>query len=148
MRRSGRLVLALGVAALLLVFAGGAAVQIYTDALWYGSLGYGSVYLSRLWIVVSVRAALSLLGAAIVLANLWVVGRQLGPVHLRRRYGNLEIAEQVPRKYLHVGMVAVACLAGWWLSGVEFGGDRALGVAAWLRQIPWGVRDPLLGRDL
>jgi len=148
MRRPGRVLFVAGIAILLVVVLGDALVQLYTDALWYASLGYAAVFWTRLGIAVAVRAAVGALGAALVLLNLWFVARQLGPVHLRRRYGNLEIAERVPRSYLVAGIVVAALLAGWWLSGIAFGGDGALALAAWLRQVPWGVRDPLLGRDV
>ncbi len=148
MRRPGRVLIAVGIAIVLAVILGDALNQLYTDALWYASLGYAGVYWTRLGITVAVRLAVGVLGAALVLLNLWFVARQLGPVHLRRRYGNLEIAERVPRGYLTAGIIVAALLAGWWLSGVEFGGDGALALAAWLRQVPWGARDPLLGQDL
>lgn len=148
MRRPGRIVLIVGAVVLLVLILGDALVDLYTDALWYSSLGYGGVFWTRLGISAAVRVSVAIVGTALVLVNLWVVARQLGPVHLRRRYGNLEIAEQVPRSYLHAGMVVTALLAGWWLSGVGFSGDDALSFAAWLRQVPWGIRDPLLGRDL
>lgn len=148
MRRSGRALIFAGVGVLILLLALDAAVHVYTDALWFSALGYGSVYWTRLGVTAVVRAAVGLVAAAIVFANLAMVARQLGPVHLRRRYGNLEIAEQVPRKYLLAGAAVTAVLAGWWLSGVQFDGDGALAVATWLRQVPWGARDPLLGRDV
>ncbi len=148
MRRPGRVLVIAAVAVVALLVFGDALIGLYTDALWYTSLGYGAVYWTRLGIAVAVRSAVGALGAALVLLNLWFVARQLGPVHLRRRYGNLEIAERVPRGYLLAGIVVAALLAGWWLSGVEFGGDGALALAAWLRQVPWGANDPLLGQDL
>ena len=148
MRRPGRVLIVVGIALVVVAVLGDALIQMYTDALWYASLGYAGVYWTRIGIAAVVRVAVGVLGAALVLLNLWFVARQLGPVHLRRRYGNLEIAERVPRSYLLAGIVVAALLAGWWLSGVEFGGDGALALAAWLRQVPWGIRDPLLGQDL
>ncbi len=148
MRRPGRVLLFVGIAIVLVAVLGDTLVQVYTDALWYASLGYAGVYWTRLGIAAAVRVGVGIVGAALVLLNLWFVARQLGPVHLRRRYGNLEIAERVPRGYLMAGIVVTALLAGWWLSGVAFGGDGALALAAWLRQVPWGARDPLLERDL
>src|SRR5512135_1626114 len=148
MRRPGRVLIGVAIAVVLAVIMGDALNQLYTDALWFASLGYAAVYWTRLGISVAVRLGVGALGAAVVLLNLWFVARQLGPVHLRRRYGNLEIAERVPRGYLTAGIIVAALLAGWWLSGVEFGGDGALALAAWLRQVPWGARDPLLDQDL
>ncbi|HUH11999.1 MAG TPA: UPF0182 family protein [Longimicrobiales bacterium] len=129
------------------LLAARALVGIYTEALWYAELGYGSLFWRRLWIGLSVQAVAGVVAAALVLVNLWVVARQVGSVHVRRRYGNLEIAEQVPVRYVASGMVATALLAGWWLSQLEFGGGAAIPVFAALRGVPWELADPLFGRD-
>ncbi|HET9986375.1 MAG TPA: UPF0182 family protein [Longimicrobiales bacterium] len=147
-RRPGRILIYVGLVALAALLAAQALVELYTDALWYREVGYLAVFWTRLGAAALVRSAAAVLGAGVVLLNLWVVARQLGPVHLRRRYGNLEIAEQVPRSYLIAGILVAAVLAGWWLSGLEFGGDDALRVLAWLRQARWGATDPVFGRDL
>jgi uncharacterized protein len=132
---------------LILIFGRSAAV-FYTDALWYGALDHSGVFWTRILTVVAVRAVTGAIGAALILLNVWYVLRQLGPVHLRRRYGNLEIAEQVPRAHLVAGAVAISILAGWWLSSVQFSGNAALAVLAWLRAEQWGISDPLFGHDL
>lgn len=121
---------------------------MFTDILWFRELGYSAVYWKRILAEVMVRTVTGAVGAVLVLVNLWFVVRHLGPVHLRRRYGNLEIAEQVPRRYVNAGIVATAVLAGWWLSGIRFGSDPALAVLAWLHRPAYGVADPLFGRDL
>lgn len=148
LRRPGRLLLLVAVALILLLVVGGALTGLYTDALWYAGVGYGGVYWTRLATTAAVRLVVGGLGAAFVALNLWFVARQVGPVQLRRRYGNLEIAEQVPRRYITLGILAVAVLAGWWLSGIPFDGGGALTILAWLRHVPWGATDPLFGHDL
>lgn len=147
-RRPARILLGVALAVLVALLAIGAAAGLYTDALWYSAVGYSSVFWTRLGIGAVVRVGAAIVGAAVVLVNLWLVTRQLGPVHLRRRYGNLEIAEMVPRSYLVAGIVVASLLAGWWLAGLAFGGDASLDMVAWLRQVRWGVADPLFGNDL
>ena len=110
LRSNARVFLIAGIALLALLAMGRAAVDLYTDALWFDSLGFRSIFLTRLAVSALVRLGTGSIGAAFVLLNLWLVTRQLGPVHLRRRYGNLEIAEQVPRGYLFAG-TAAACVA-------------------------------------
>ena len=74
------------------------AARLYTDALWFDELGLSSVFTARIMAVAVVRLVGGVVGVALVLGNLGVVARRLGPVHVRRRYGNLEIAEHVPRR--------------------------------------------------
>jgi uncharacterized protein len=69
-------------------------------------------------------------------------------VHVRRRYGNLEISEQIPRRNVMGGIAIVALLTGLWLSDLKFGGDLALSGLTWLHRAPWRIADPLFHRDL
>jgi uncharacterized protein len=130
-----------------LIFGRSAAI-FYTDAMWFDGVGQSAVFWRRLLAVISTRVITGALGAALIMLNLWYVLRQLGPVHLRRRYGNLEFAEQVPRAYLVGGAAAVAILAGWWLSTLQFGGNVPVMMLAWLQREAWGVSDPLFNADL
>lgn len=137
--------------AAVLIFAlilGRIAARLYTDALWFQSVGYGSVFWTRLAVNAVVRTVTAGIAAALVGLNLWVVTRQIGPVHVRRRYGNLEIAEKIPAGYVAALVVAVAVLAGWWLSGLQFDPATMLHTAAWTRRGSWGLADPVFGRDL
>jgi uncharacterized protein len=120
----------------------------YTNALWFDAVGHSAVFWRRLVAVITTRLVMGAIGAAIILLNLWFVLRQLGPVHLRRRYGNLEFAEQVPRSLLVGGAVLVSVLAGWWLSTLQFGGNVPVALLAWLQRESWGIVDPLFGLDL
>ncbi len=148
LKRPVRVLIAAAVLLVVALTGGRALVGLYTDALWYSTLGYVGVFWTRLGAGAAVRTTAGVAGAALVMLNLGLVSRRLGPVHLRRRYGNLEIAEQVPRAYLLGGMAVTAVLAGWWLSGLEFGGDASLAMLAWVRHASWGLQDPLFGHDV
>ncbi|HSJ14854.1 MAG TPA: UPF0182 family protein, partial [Longimicrobiales bacterium] len=147
-RHTLRVAIAVGVAILLVLLFGSAAARLYTDALWFGELGHGALFRTRLAVTVLVRLASGTLAAAIVFGSLLLVLRRLGPVHVRRRYGNLEIAEQVPRRAVIGTSALLAALAGWWLSSVQFGGAVPLFTYAWFRRESWGLADPLFGHDL
>ncbi|MEJ2218228.1 MAG: UPF0182 family protein, partial [Gemmatimonadota bacterium] len=147
-RRTRRLIIAIVVVLLVVLLGGRAVVDLYTNILWFQGRGYLDVFWRRLGIDFVVRAIAAAVGAVIVLINGWFVTRHLGPVRVRRRYGNIEIAEQIPRRYIVSGVVIIALLAGWWLSGVLFSGPAAIRVAAWLKQAKWGIADPLLGHDI
>jgi hypothetical protein len=148
MRRPARTLVLVAAGLLLLLIIGRAAAVFYTEVLWYSELGHLGVFWARIRSLAMVRAVTAAIGAAVVWINLWRVARHLGPVHLRRRYGNLEIAEQVPRRYVTVGIAAAAVFAGWWLSELIFPGSAIADVRAWLHGGAWGVTDPVFERDL
>lgn len=145
--RVGRIALIGVVAVLVLLVVGRMAVEFYTDILWYQGAGYLSTFWKRFLLGLGVRSAAALFAAGLVAVNLWWVMRHVGPVRVRRRYGNIEIAEQVSRKYVLGIIVLVAGLGGWWLAELEFDDQAALAVASWLEKVSWGVEDPLFGRD-
>jgi len=147
-RRTGRLAILGGVLLLVALIGGRAAVDLYTEVLWYADLGHLPVLWTRIGTTFAIQLVAGAVAAAGVFLNLWGIARRLGPIHLRRRYGNLEIAEKVPRGYLVAGSVVVAVLTGWWLSGLVFAGEDAIAILAWLRHVAWGIADPLLGQDL
>jgi uncharacterized membrane protein (UPF0182 family) len=148
LKRPARVATVIGIALIALLIVLRIGTMMYTEVLWFDGLGRSDVYWTRLGAIALVRLVTGAIGFGIVLASLWVVARHLGPVHLRRRYGNLEIAEQVPRSYVLAGIILTAALAGWWLSGITFSGESALGVLAWTKRQPWGVTDPLFARDV
>ena len=147
-RRPLRILVAIGLGLLVLLVLGHAGMELYTDVLWYGETGYLGTYWTRFGWRIGVRLAAGAVGAAVVFLNLWWVARHLGPVRVRRRYGNIEIAEQVPRKHVTAISLAVAVLGGWWLAELQFGDAAVLRVASWLRRVEWGLGDPLFGHDV
>ena len=148
MRNPARLFVTLGLLLLVTLIIGRLIVGVYTEVLWYNQLGYSSVFWTRWFNDASVRAVMAVLGAVIVFGNLWVVARRLGPVHVRRRYGNLEISEQIPRKVVLIGITVTALLAGWWIANIKYGGGESLNLLTALRRAPFGLNDPLFGKDL
>jgi uncharacterized membrane protein (UPF0182 family) len=147
-RRAGRIALGAALVAVVLLIIGRVAVGFYTDILWYRGVGYLSTYWTRFTLGLTVRTIASLAGGAVVFLNLWWVARHLGPVRVRRRYGNLEIAEQIPRKYVLGIIVVVAVLGGWWLAELHFHDQAVFDVASWVERVRWGTADPLFGRDV
>jgi uncharacterized protein len=147
-RRTIRALVLAAVAVIVLLVLARAVVGFYTDILWYREVGYLGTFWTRLWIGLGVRGAAALVGASLLFLNLWIIARHLGPVRVRRRYGNIEIAEQIPRRQIRIITAAVAILGGWWLAGLQFGDTAVLGAMSWLRSVPWATADPLFGRDL
>ena len=148
MRNPGRFLFLIAAILLGALLLGRIIVGVYTELLWYEQLRHASVFWTR-WITdASVRAIAAVVGAAIVFSNLWLVARRLGPVHVRRRYGNLEISEQIPRRLVIVGITITSILAGWWLANVKFGGGMSLTMLTAAKRATWGVVDPLFNKDL
>jgi uncharacterized protein len=147
-RRTIRALIIAAVALLLLVLGGRLAVRFYTDILWYREVEYLGTFWTRFWLGLGVRVAAAVLGAGLLFLNLWFVARHLGSIRVRRRYGNLEIAERIPRRYVLGLSAVVAVLGGWWLAELQFGPAAVMRAATWMWRVPWGVQDPLFGRDV
>jgi len=147
-RSPGRILAAIAITIFVVLVIGRSAAIFYTDALWFDAVGQGAVFWKRFGTILTIRAITTVVAGSFILANLWYVLRHFGPVHLRRRYGNIEIAEQVPRRLLMTGATVIAVLAGWWLATVQFGGLIPVAVLAWLRAEDWGVVDPLFQHDI
>lgn len=146
--RTRRLLIAAGVLLLVVLVGGRLFAGLYTEALWFGSIDLGSVFWRRIGAVALVRVVTTLIGGAIVLANVWWGVRRMGPMHVRRRYANIEIAEKIPRRLVVGGAIAVSALAGWWLSAIVFDSSAALQLYFWARHAAWNVSDPLFGHDV
>jgi uncharacterized membrane protein (UPF0182 family) len=145
--RRGRLAIVLITAAVVLLVLTRAAVGLYVDALWYGELGYSSVFWKDLAWVWGARALMAVGVATALFLNLRVVAASLGTLQIRRRFGNLEIAERLPKHYITGGVLVMSGLLGLW-----FGASVPEGVARslllWASAPEWGATDPFLGRDL
>jgi uncharacterized membrane protein (UPF0182 family) len=145
--RRGRLFIVLVAVAALLVLGSRVLAGLYVDALWYQEVGYSSVFWKNLAWVWGVRAAMALLVGLSLFVNLRVVAASLGTLQIRRRFGNLEIAERLPTHYVSWGVAGLSAVLGLW-----FGASVPDGVARsfllWLHAPEWGMVDPFLGRDL
>ena len=146
--RTRRGIVAAVVLLLVLLVGGRIGVTLYTETLWFAELGHAGVFWTRVAATVMTRLLATVLGGTVVFLNLWWATRGIGPVHLRRRYGNLEIAEQIPRRLVITGIVVASLLAGWWLAEVAFDPATALHAWMWTQRPDWGVADPVFGNDL
>ncbi|MDX1532007.1 MAG: UPF0182 family protein, partial [Rhodothermales bacterium] len=120
---------------------------LWIESLWHGGVGYGDVFWRRLGWTWGLRLGVGLGVGVLLFVNLRLVARTLGGIQIKRRFGDLEIAEQLPRSYV---LGAVALLSG--LVALWFGGSisEAVGMQALLavQAQPWGVRDPVFALDL
>ena len=103
--------LAIGGIALALL-AGRALSGAYTDYRWYEAMDALALWRARFVTVTALRLASGAVATAFIFANLWAVRRTVVSLRLPRRLGNIEIAEEVPSRYLLAVAAAIALLFG------------------------------------
>lgn len=145
--RGGRLLLAVVLALGLALALGRGLAAAYVEILWQAEAGYISVFWRRVLWEWGLRAAAGLAVGALVLINLRITSRTLGGIQIRRRFGNIEIAERVPRQLVGWGISIAAALLGLWFGAAV---PANLGIQALLlaNAEAWGVAEPALGHDI
>ncbi len=145
MTRRRWLVLALGLAALLLL--GRAAAELVVERRWYASFGPGALAVwsareSALWLLRGVCAAAA---AGLCFANLYGVVSSVEKVVLPRRLGDLEIGETVPGRRLLWGAAALSLTVG---SLLALPLDSWMPVVAMQAGGSFGEIEPFTGHDI
>ena len=143
-RRWPRLVVVLALVAL----GGlGQVVTLYTDWLWFDEVRYTQVFLA----ILLVRAGLAAATAVVLFAGLYVnariAARRAAPDVLweldnQLRLPGREVLDLALGRALPMVLAVVSLLAGLAAAG------RWETVIGWWYQVPFGVRDPLFGRDV
>jgi len=145
--RGGRLLLVLLVGAVALLVAGGAVAGLWVEILWQDSVGTLDAFRTRLAWEWGVKGAVAGVTALLVLANLRIVVGTLGGILIRRRFGDLEIQEQLPPGVLLAGATSIALLVGIWFGG-SLPAEVGTGALLFVHGPAWGVTDPIHGQDL
>jgi uncharacterized membrane protein (UPF0182 family) len=145
--RGGRLIMVTLVGVALIAAIGRSATNLYVEVLWQAEAGYLSVFWRRTIWEWGVRMAAGLVVVALVFVNLRVASATLGGIQIRRRFGNLEISEQIPRRYVTWALASASALIGLWFGASVPGGIGRQALLA-ASASPWGTADPVLGRDL
>jgi uncharacterized membrane protein (UPF0182 family) len=144
MRSPGRLVV-LSIIALLFL-AGPSLLRFYTDWLWFGEVGYQHVFLTML------RSQGTLFVVTFILATAWLVMNlnvtlaavgNIRPVFTTREGIQVTLPGGGQLRALVLGAALLfALLVGLFLAG------RWLEWLTWRFAVPFGVQDPILGRDV
>lgn len=142
-----RLLAAVGVALALLVGAARLSAMVYTEVLWQAGAGYLDVFLRRVAWQWGVRLLAGLVVAVAVYFNLKVVAGTLGGIQIKRRFGNLEISEQLPQSYVFWTLVGTSALLALWF-GAAVPASVGIQLLLAIQGGAWGVVEPILGRDL
>lgn len=145
-RRRGPLLPTLVIAiALLLAFLG--FTSVWTDKLWFDSLGYAQVFSTRLWTTVALFAGFGLATALIVAGSAWLAYWR------RPAYRSTPLSSAVLERYralseTRLGVVLFALAAVSVLFGGMFGVTHWDTFLAWWHAVDFGQRDPQFGLDL
>jgi uncharacterized membrane protein (UPF0182 family) len=135
---------ALGAAALVLLL-GRWAAALYTDYLWYSSLGATEVWRTRVVTTLGLAAGSFTVVALFAFVNLVAVRHSVVSLVLPRRIANIEIGEEVPGRYLLYAAAALSALLG---AALILPGD------VWSQALlartgrPFNEVDPYFGADL
>ena len=135
-----------GVAAVMAVlFLLGLVIEVYTDYLWFDSLGYASVFATEIWTQV-LLAAVALVVTAGWLAGHVVLATRLSPgYHFQVKGVKWTVSASQIRRWLYVaagifgGVVGLGFArgaAGQWFEVLQF-----------LHRVPFGWADPVLDHD-
>ncbi|OFW01745.1 MAG: hypothetical protein A3I61_15260 [Acidobacteria bacterium RIFCSPLOWO2_02_FULL_68_18] len=130
---------------LVLFFAGPSAVGFYTDWLWFGEVGYQSVFLTML------RAQATLFVAAFTAAALWLAFNfrlALAAVGDLRSIFTTREGVQLPlpgRRQMHTIASSAATVLAVFVG--LYASSRWETWLAWRNAVPFGTADPILGLD-
>ncbi|MDB4874074.1 MAG: hypothetical protein JWM41_520 [Gemmatimonadetes bacterium] len=134
----------LGTVAVLLI-VGRSLAGVYSDYLWYDSLGAVALWRTRVTAMIALRVGSAIAAGLFAFANLYAVRQSVVSLVLPRRLGNLEIGEEVPGRYLMGAAIALSALLGALLA-VPQNDWTSLVLARAAR--PFGDSDPYFGADL
>ncbi|CAN5499169.1 hypothetical protein BH09GEM1_BH09GEM1_17490 [soil metagenome] len=143
---TGRRILggALAIIALVLLL-GRWGTGIYSDYLWYASLGAPELWRAKSMVTVLLVVASFAVATAFSLVNVWAVRQSIVQLVLPRRIANIEIGEEVPRRYLTTAVVTLSVIMGMLLT---FPTDRWYDAVLAQAGKPFIETDPYFGADL
>ncbi|MEO8336828.1 MAG: UPF0182 family protein [bacterium] len=129
----------------LVLLVGRWSAALYTDYLWYVSLGARSVWRAKLATTAALTAASFAVVALFSFVNFYAVRQSVVSLVLPRRMANIEIGEEVPGGYLFAAVVVLSVIVGALLTFPADQWHQAL-----LAHIgrPFGETDPYFGADI
>src|SRR5215468_2645280 len=146
LRSARRFLVRLGIAIVILI-AAFQSISFYVESLWYGSLGFLSVY----WYRLRAQSTLFLLAAIVTAFALWLIFRLVTPPPGRVRRPFLQFGQEailIPgRDTLKRAALPVAIVIGLFF-GISFSADWST-YAVFINRTPTpGISDPVFGRSL
>ncbi|MEZ4414717.1 MAG: UPF0182 family protein [Gemmatimonadota bacterium] len=117
------------------------------EVLWFRSVGQSGVLWTRTLWELAARLTVTGVAALAALVNLRQVAATLGAIRIRRRFGDLEISEQVPRRTVLLALAVVSVLFGLWF-GAALPSGTGIDALLAVRAPAWGLVDPFFGKDV
>jgi uncharacterized protein len=145
--RGGRLIVTLALGVALLIALGRGLADAYVEILWQAQAGYSSVFWQRILWQWGVRIGAGVGVGALIFLNLRIVSSTLNDLQIKRRFGNLEISEQLPKSFVLWGMVGGSALLALWF-GAAVPEGLGLQILVLKNAASWGVVDPILSHDV
>lgn len=122
------------------------ATGLYIEILWFEAVDYLSVFWTRTLWNWALRIVAGALTAGVIFLNLRVVASTLGAIQVKRRVGDLEISEKLPRSYVTWALAGMSALVAFWF-GAAVPADAGTRTLLFLNAPEWGMVEPILGRD-
>lgn len=141
-RRNQRWIVLLGLGLLVLV-VGGASKELYTDWLWFESVGYTSVFLTTLGARVGLFAAGAVVAFLFIVVNL-VIARQVGPRPGLRRVGGPE--GRLAQRLTTLTALGIALFLAFIFGSLAAGEWRRL--LSFANQVPFALTEPIFGENI
>jgi len=142
--RRSPLLVTLAIAAVVLV-AFAVFTQVWTDKLWFDSIGFGSVFATELWTRIALFTGFAALMAVLIGGNMWLAIRLRPPV---RRSGESAVLDAYRRMLENNARIAVLAPAlGLGILAGMSAATEVLPVLAWINAVPFGLVDPIFGLD-
>lgn len=140
-----RWVMSVIVAAAVLLIVGRSVAGVYSDHLWYESLGAGALWRLRMSAVAQLRIGSAIVAGLFAFANLYALRQSIVSLVLPRRLGNLELNEEVPGRLLMTATVALSATLGVLLAMPS---DNWMSYALARVHRPFNETDPYFSQDL
>lgn len=131
----------------LLFVSGGTIIQLYTDWLWFDSLGYATVFSTLLWSKIALGVLTGIVFFLVVYANLWL-SRKLVPPPTNSYTQKMFMDKLGLLAKRGVGMLTLFVSVGLAvLVGLEASGYSKEWLY-WVNSMPFGQTDPVLNVDI
>lgn len=122
-------------------------ISLYVDHLWYRAEEATSVFWTRVLWEWGVRLLAGVAAGLLVGLQLRPVASTFRNLQIRRRFGDLVIAERLPENWLRWGVIGAGALVGFWFAAaIPVGTGLQLLLA--IHGPETGTADPILGADV